>query len=54
MLVETRGVEVQPADLLGLGLEVRVVAVEAVDTLVGLEVRLVEDAQMVARLMVWA
>src|SRR5208337_2172279 len=44
LLIEARRVEVQPADVLGLGVKVGIVAVEPVDALVGLEVGGREDA----------
>src|SRR5439155_17425785 len=44
LLVQAGGIDVQPADGLGLGVEIWVVAVEPVNTLVRLEIGLVEDA----------
>ena len=43
LLVQARGLQVQPADGPGLGVEVRVMAVEPVDALVGLDVGFRQD-----------
>lgn len=44
MLVESWGIEIEPADRLRLGLEIGVMTVQPVDTLVGFEVGPVENA----------
>lgn len=44
MLVQSRGLNIQFADVFGLGVEIGVVAVEPVNAAVGLEVSLCEDS----------